>query len=212
MFVGSSIPERTVESWLAIELELWFPGVRLWAPTQNSIGNWDLSAQGAGKLVIFECKGCQPLKEGHSVPINMPQLKRYAKSPEFRAVREHVFYVLPAPAWSGPAPTPGAPFSPSAALPPGHAAERLAGPAGGCWEWFHVTPAASLWTHLRVTGSQSVNTRRLPNPPTLLLRAHPLGGAAKNGTPRRLSRRCGQVSHRFPDRRRNPARTRQRPS
>jgi hypothetical protein len=46
-------------------------------------------------------------------------------------------------------------------------------------EWFHVTPAASLWTHLRVTGSQSVNTRRLPNPPTLLLRAHPLGALPK---------------------------------
>jgi hypothetical protein len=45
--MSSSIPERTVESWLAVELEVWFPSVRLWAPIQNAAGNWDLATQGS---------------------------------------------------------------------------------------------------------------------------------------------------------------------
>jgi hypothetical protein len=177
----SSLPERTVESWLAMELEVWFRNVRLWAPTQNAIGNWDVAAQGAGKLLIFECKGCNPLKQGHTVPINMPQLYRYAKGPEFAAVRDHVFYVLPAPPWSGPALAPGTPFTPAEALPAVHADQRLVSQAGGCWEWFHVISARSLWASLTtpsqsvpVTGSRSVNTRRLPSPRIRCLKAHPL--------------------------------------
>lgn len=173
--MSTSIPERTVESWLALELEVWFPGVRLWAPTQSAAANWDVAAHGAGKLLIFECKGCDPLKAGHSGPINVPQLDRYATSWEFAAVRDHIFYVLPAPSWAGPAPSPPAPFTPPAALPAGHADERLAGPSGGCWQWFHVTPATTLRATLAATGSASVNTRRLPNPPALGLAGHPLG-------------------------------------
>jgi hypothetical protein len=173
--MSASIPERTVESWLALELETWFPGVRLWAPTQSAVGNWDVAAQGAGKLLIFECKGCEPLQAGHSVPINMPQLQRYAAGAEFADVRDHVFYVLPAPPWQGPAPAPNAPFAPPAALPAAHAEERLAGPAGGCWEWFHVTLATELLAALNATGRASVNTRRLPSPPALGLAPHPLG-------------------------------------
>jgi hypothetical protein len=173
--MSSSIPERTVESWLAVELEVWFPSVRLWAPTQSAAGNWDLATQGAGKLLIFECKGCDPLKAGHSVPINMPQLERYAIGPEFENVREHLFYVLPAPPWKGPAPSPPAPFRPAAALPAAHADHRLGGVAGGCWEWFHVTTAVTLWASLTATQSASVNTRRLPNPPSLGLAPHSLG-------------------------------------
>lgn len=173
--MSSSIPERTVESWLAVELEAWFPGVRLWAPTQSASGNWDLAAQGAGKLIIFECKGCDPRKAGHSVAINMPQLERYALGWEFEKVRKHVFYVLPAPPWSGPAPSPPAPFTPANALPATHADHRLGGVAGGCWEWFHVTAATTLWASLKATRSASVSTRRLPNPPSLGLDPHPLG-------------------------------------
>lgn len=173
--MSSSIPERTVESWLAVELEVWFPGIRLWAPTQSAAGNWDLAVQGSGKLVIFECKGCDPLKAGHSVPINMPQLQRYAMDVDFAPVRDHVFYVLPAPPWTGPAPSPGGPFTPAAALPAAHADHRLAGPAGGCWQWFHVMPATALWASLIATGTKSINTRRLPNPPSLGLSPHPRG-------------------------------------
>jgi hypothetical protein len=173
--MSASIPERTVESWLALELESWFPGLRLWAPTQSAIGNWDVAAHGAGKLLILECKGCDPLAAGHSVSINMPQLQRYATGGEFADLRDHVFYVLPAPPWAGPAPTPGAPFAPPAALPAAYADERLAGTGGGCWERFHVTLAMDLWAALSATGSASVNTRRLPNPPALGLAAHPLG-------------------------------------
>ena len=173
--MSSSIPERTVESWLAVELELWFPGVRLWAPTHSAAGNWDLSAQGVGKLLIFECKGCNPLQRGHSVPINMPQLQRYAVGAEFGPVRRHVVYVLPSPPWSGAAPSPGAPFTPSAALPVAYADQRLVGPAGGCWEWFHVVPAMTLWRSLMSAGLASVNTRRLPSPPSLNLAPHRLG-------------------------------------
>jgi hypothetical protein len=173
--MSSSIPERTVESWLALELEVWFPGVRLWAPTQSAAGNWDVAAQGAGKLLIFECKGCDPLKQGHRVPINMAQLQRYAMGRDFAAVRDHVFYVLPAPPWLGSSPAPGAPFTPPAALPAEYADQRLVGSAGGCWEWFHVTTAKTLWASLRLTESSSVNTRRLPNSPSLGLREHNLG-------------------------------------
>ena len=173
--MSSSIPERTVESWLALELEVWFPGVRIWAPTQSAVANWDVAAQGAGKLLVFECKGCDPLQRGHSVPINMPQLQRYATSWDFAAIRDHVFYVLPAPPWSGASPSPAAPFAPPAGLPVIYADQRLAGPAGGCWQWFHVTAATTLWASLMSTGSASVNTRRLPNPPLLGLTPHPLG-------------------------------------
>ena len=173
--MSSSIPERTVESWLAMELEVWFPGVRLWAPTQNAAGNWDVTAQGNGKLLIFECKGCDPLTKGHSVPINMPQLQRYAMGWEFALVRNHVFYVLPAPPWTGPAPAPGAPFVPPTALPAAHADQRLFGPAGGCWQWFYVIAAPTLWASLSATGSASVNTRRLPSPPAMALSGHALG-------------------------------------
>jgi hypothetical protein len=178
----SSIPERTVESWVAMELEVWFRNVRLWAPTQNAVGNWDLAAQGHGKLLIFECKGSQPLKEGHSIPINLQQLDRYVNSSEFAAVASHVFYVLPAPPWPGEAPSPGGPFTPAKALPSGHADQRLAGPGGGCWEWFHVVSALSLWTSLASptqpatpVKSRSVNTRQLPNPPGLHLKPHRSG-------------------------------------
>jgi len=178
--VTSSIPERTVETWLAIELEAWFPGVRLWAPTQSSIDNWDLTAQGAGKLLIFECKGCQPLKVGHSVPINVRQLERYVTSSEFAAVRSHTFYVLPAPPWPAPPRPPKGQITASNALPAGHADERLGGAGGGCWNWFHATPATSLWEALGEPSSHSVktrtvNTRRLPSPPAPLLPEHPLG-------------------------------------
>ncbi len=158
-----------------MELEVWFPGIRLWAPTQSAAGNWDLSAQGAGKLLIFECKGCSPLRFGHTVPINMPQLQRYATGPEFARVRLHVFYVLPAPPWPGEAPSPAPPFTSLAALPATYADQRLAGPAGGCWEWFHVISATALWGSLMGSGIASVSTRRLPNPATLGLPPHHLG-------------------------------------
>jgi hypothetical protein len=159
------MPERTVESWLAVELAVWFPEVRLWAPTQNSVGNWDLSASGCGKLLIFECKGCRPLKQGHSVAIDMLQLERYMLGGEFATVREHVFYVLPAPPWPGPIPAPGTPIALESAIP-GHADARLASPDGGCWNWFHVIPATTLWEQLAASNARnrSVNTRRLPGP------------------------------------------------
>lgn len=173
----ASLPERTVESWLAVELETWFPGVHLWAPTQNSIGNWDLGALGAGKVLIFECKGCQSLVQGHTIPINRKQLWRYTFGPHFTSVRVHVFYVLPSPPWPGNPPGWSGAQPPGAALPVPHAAERTMGVGGGCWNWFYVTTPSLLWAAL--AGMASVNTCRLPNASRLGLPQHrwgPLGG------------------------------------
>ena len=74
----ASFPERTGDAWLATAVADRFGAVRLWSPTQNVIRNWDLSPLNpvAGKLLIFESKGCTSLVKGHSIAIEWDQLHK----------------------------------------------------------------------------------------------------------------------------------------
>ena len=71
-----SLPERTVDLWVAAALATRFPNAEFWAPTQNDEPrNWDLATQVAGaKTVILKNKATVPNAGGtHRISIDRAQ-------------------------------------------------------------------------------------------------------------------------------------------
>lgn len=133
--VRRSLPERTVDSWIAVEIAHVFPHARMWSD------NWDMASQpGPGKAFVLESKGCDPNPRhaDHRVWVDCDQLDRY-----LRDVQPYVpvLYVLPNPPWAG-GPT-------GSAYLPNEAAFRMT-----CAEWLWVIGAADLRRHLTCGGHQ----------------------------------------------------------
>ncbi len=158
-----SLPERTVDAWVAGALVTRFPRAELWAPTQNDDPrNWDLASQVTGsKTVILENKATTPNKGGsHRINIDLTQLGRYQRklAPE---LYNRLYYVLPSPPWRGG--TTGRRWRRGLLGPvPLQAATRVRSPLGAFEDWAFVMPAQCLRLWLRAEGRNSVNTGQLP--------------------------------------------------
>jgi hypothetical protein len=130
--VARSLPERTVDAYLAIAVAARFPDAALWDPT-NTPGSWDHTVIAAGKTVLFESKGNE---EGdNDIEIELEQLEDYLS----RAVAPLVFYLLAdPPGWSD--------FRPP--LAPGSPATTWS----SFLDWAYVVPSAALAAATGLTG------------------------------------------------------------
>jgi hypothetical protein len=121
--VARSLPERTVDAYLAMSVADRFPDAALWDPT-NTAGAWDHTLITAGKTVLFESKGNE---EGdNDIEIDLDQLDDYLSRP----IAPIVFYLLADPGWSDfrPPIAPGAPATTWPSFP----------------DWAYVVPVATL--------------------------------------------------------------------
>lgn len=129
--MARSLPERTVDAYLAIALAARFPRAAIWNPT-NTAGSWDTTLD-VGKTVLFESKGNE--QGANAIAINRVQLDDYLN----QWYSPLVFYLLPDP---GAAPRPW--HVPRAALAPGA--------AGLQWlefpRWSYVVSALALGRYL----------------------------------------------------------------
>src|SRR4051794_38276421 len=120
--MSRSLPERTVDAYVAIAITARFPGAAIWDLT-NTEGMWDHTLITAGKTLLFETKGNE---EGdNDISIDLDQLDDYLS----RDIAPIVFYVLAdPPGWSDVR----APIAP--------------GPPARTWpsfpDWGYVVPAA----------------------------------------------------------------------
>ncbi len=146
--VSRSLPERTVDAWVSAVVCRQFPNALVWGPTQVvQDENWDYGASlGDGKVFILEDKATSPVTRKRKAPlathwIDIPrsQLNWYCDDVQPR-VHVPVFYVLPAPPWTG-TPT-------GSVVVPDQAACRVASPAGPFEEWAFVVAADDLRTYL----------------------------------------------------------------
>jgi hypothetical protein len=135
--MAMTLPERTVDAWVAIYLANEFPGVRLWAPTQNSLPDRDLGLRANGKLLVLEHKGTYEEWGRHRVQIHLAQLRTYC----FSALRRATYYVLPNPCF-GPRR-----YRPSE-LVPEEAASRVSPPGPRFEHWTHAMLADDVWRFL----------------------------------------------------------------
>lgn len=136
-----TLPERTVDAWVAAYLVSAFPSILLWAPTQRSLPDLDYAAMvGGGKTFVLEDKGAYTKSNSpgeHFVEIHHRQLHNYCCN---RSLRDRTFYVLPSP-----------PYPPAAldsAIPPRVAAARIDGHpwgAKGAHKWMYAVPVTDLW-------------------------------------------------------------------
>ena len=132
-----SIPERTVDAWVAIALARKFKNAPIWLPTNQGVDDWDLvfgPGPQTGKLVILENKSATPIARGpgdHRIAINRSQLARYCQNSDLNL---RTFYVLPSPPWAdAPAPV---------VLPPQSMERDTAD------QWLHVVAAPDLDAYL----------------------------------------------------------------
>ncbi len=153
-----SLPERTLDLWVACAINDAFPNALIWAPTQNDIRraapqNWDAAAELAGsKTVLLENKATVASGPDHRIEIDKSQLERYLAKLDADGF-DRLFYVLPSPPWQGnhgPGPVPA------------EAANR-----SNVASWAHVFPACCLMLWLDAHGRNSVNTKELQGPPQL---------------------------------------------
>jgi hypothetical protein len=104
----TTLPERSLEMWVAAYLVGRFPRITLWAPTQLAQPNFDMSAYANGKLFVFEAKAAyvddkQGVPNGsHVVKIKRSQVIGYKSDPVLAAC---TYYLLPSPPYSTTAPT-----------------------------------------------------------------------------------------------------------
>jgi hypothetical protein len=85
--MARSLPERTVDAYLAMAVAARFPDAALWDPT-NTPGEWDHTLLAAGKTVLFETKGNE---EGfNNILIDLDQLDDYLS----REIAPLVFYLF----------------------------------------------------------------------------------------------------------------------
>jgi hypothetical protein len=130
-----SIPERTVDAWVATYLCAEFPHLELWAPTTRGWDDWDYAGDpglGAGKLFVLECKSTVPVGVQHVARLGWRQFHRYLALPQTRSI---TYYVFPSPPWTG---SPGAPPP----LVPSEARMWR-----GCEKWMYVIAARDLRRH-----------------------------------------------------------------
>ena len=155
-----SMPERTVDAWVASAICSAFPGARIWDPTQAMKGrNWDraVNVLGEGKIFLFEDKGTtavrrkrKPPLQTHRINIDWLQLDWYCD--EVEPVSDiPVYYVLPKPPWKG---------SVSSVHVPEQAASRVTSPGGPFLQWAYVIRCTDLREGLK--GRSSVDTHELP--------------------------------------------------
>lgn len=156
-----SLPERTVDAWVAAAVCARFEHARIWAPTQAAAENWDYGiALGDGKIFILEDKGTTPISrkrrkplETHRIDIDRRQLRWYCS--EVEATWElPVYYVLPQPPW--PAEHTGPPTVPHQAIC------RTDSPSGRFERWAFVSRCHDLRTYLGAR--RSIETDQLPLP------------------------------------------------
>lgn len=154
----TTLPERTVDAWVAMYLATRLRSVLLWAPTQRTAVDFDFSVAADGKLFVLEQKApVVHLRHGnHWLEVDVPQLWRYCTHPQIAGL---VWYVLPQP----PYPAPSA-AARGASLLPALAASRSAGHQWGgapCDDWFQVVPARALYAWL----SMRPGWRYMPSAP-----------------------------------------------
>ncbi len=147
-----SLPEHTVDAWVAGAICSTFPHARIWAPTPRSLrSGWDQEAeQGEGVSFIFEIKATELVKPGndHVIEINRSQLERYCALSEEPA-QSPIFYVLPDPPWFS-APSQNTPV-------PGEATHRTGPTPFAAWTW--VVSCSDLRGYL--AGAHSIRTSTL---------------------------------------------------
>jgi hypothetical protein len=157
-----SMPERTVDAWVASAVCSVFPDARIWDPTQMMKGrNWDRAfvPLEEGKAFIFEDKGTtavtrtrkRPLQT-HRIEIGAAQLDWYCDEVETASLLP-VYYVLPRPPWNGGA---------SSGHVPQQATCRVTSNAGPFPQWAYVSRCTELRQQL--SGRRSIDTDQLPLP------------------------------------------------
>jgi hypothetical protein len=180
-----SMPERTVDAWVASAICAAFPDARIWDPTQAMKGrNWDRAVLPLeeGRVFIFEDKGTravtrrrrQPLQT-HRIDIHAPQLDWYCDEVE-PASDIPVYYVLPRPPWSG---------GVGSSLVPEQAACRVTSDNGPFSEWAYVSRCTDL--RMELARRRSIDTAELPLPGGMALAAF-FASVRSGKTGKRLSR------------------------
>jgi hypothetical protein len=161
----TTLPERAVDTWIAVYLASEFPEMSLWAPTQRTAVDFDLSVSEDGKLFVLEQKAPVLHKKYllHYIQLDVArQLWRYCTDPGLAGL---VWYVLPRPPYSA-----GYAAGRGASLLPDIASARTPGHKWGsglpCEDWFHIVPARDLYEWLWNPGSTRFFMPPLP----------PLGG------------------------------------
>jgi hypothetical protein len=140
----TTLPERAVDTWVAAYLSSQFPHASLWAPTQRTEVDFDLSVSEEGKLFVLEQKAPVYHKKDHLHYIQVDvarQLWRYCTDPGLAGL---VWYVLPMP------PYPAAyAAGRGSSLMPDLSRARVSGHGWGnglpCEDWFHMVPARDLY-------------------------------------------------------------------
>ncbi len=153
-----SLPERTVDAWVAVAICQRFPSALLWGPTQRAEDpNWDYGASlGDGKLFILENKATDPkyvvrptAMDTHRIRIDLRQLAWYCESiePNYGVP---VYYVLPRPPFAG-EPTPG--------VVPAQTITRVSSPIGPFRRWAFVIRCNDLRNQLPSLPQKSTQVR-----------------------------------------------------
>lgn len=148
-----SLPEHTVDAWVAVAICSTFPNARIWSPTPRNLrSGWDQAAElGDGKSFILEIKATELVKPGndHVIEINRAQLDRYCSLTQ-EPDQSPIYYVLPDPPWF---------VVPSQTSPvPSEAARRTTPIPFKEWAW--VVSCRELRT--RLAGAHSIRTSTLP--------------------------------------------------
>jgi len=155
-----SLPERTVDAWVAAAVCSAFPGARIWDPTQVIRGrNWDRAVHllGAGKIFILEDKATTAVARKRTTPLNTHRIDIGRVQFDWYCDEIEpdggipVYYVLPDPPWKG---------STDPVSVPEQAACRVTSTAGPFTQWAHVVRCTALRAALE--GRRSVETHELP--------------------------------------------------
>ncbi len=150
MLGKTTLPERAVDTWVAAYLSSELPGVWLWAPTQRTKVDFDISISASGKLFVLEQKApvLHKTRNEHWVVVDVgltQQLWRYCTDPRLAGL---VWYVIPQPPYSAVAAA-----GRGSSLMPTLARARVSGhpwpPGLPCEDWFYVVPARDLYEWLR---------------------------------------------------------------
>jgi hypothetical protein len=149
----TTLPERAVDTWVAAYLASEFSGVSLWAPTQRTQVDFDISVERDGKLFVLEQKApVYGLREGdHRLQVDVGskdgigQLWRYCTDARLVGL---VWYVLPVPPYEA-----TLAVGRGSSLMPEIARARVGGhrwkPGKPCEDWFYMVPAQDLYGWLR---------------------------------------------------------------
>jgi hypothetical protein len=165
----TTLPERAVDTWVAAYLASELPGVWLWAPTQRTKVDFDISISASGKLFVLEQKApvLHRTRHDHWAVVDVGrtrQMWRYCTDPRLAGL---VWYVIPWP----PYPALDA-AGRGSSLMPRFARARVAGhpwpPGLPCEDWFHMVPARDLYEWLRALRTTGYMPPLPPigNPPT----------------------------------------------